>query len=158
MFADFVGPVETGRLTLRSEPALTESEILSLVVFGTVDGVNPAPAGAGGKGGATARAALSLGGGIAARGLTEAFDDLTGVRATARVDTTMPRNPRPEIQLHITPRVSIELARVIGTPPLYAPDKNLASIEWRVIRNWSLEATVGDRGTTRVDALWQKRY
>src|ERR1019366_6818351 len=37
VYADFNGPVKTGKLTLRSEPQKTQSEILSLILFGTTD-------------------------------------------------------------------------------------------------------------------------
>ena len=45
IFADFVGPVKTGKVNLRSEPPRPKNEILSLILFGTADGANAAPAG-----------------------------------------------------------------------------------------------------------------
>ncbi|HVH41679.1 MAG TPA: translocation/assembly module TamB domain-containing protein, partial [Labilithrix sp.] len=106
----------------------------------------------------TTKAAVGLGGGFVAQGLTEALDDLGGIQATARIDTTRSNNPRPEVELQLSPKVSLGFAHVIGTPPITEPDKNLANVEYRFRRNWSLETTFGDRGTTLLDAIWQKRY
>jgi translocation and assembly module TamB len=156
VLADFVGPVDTGRLNLRSEPARPQNEILALILFGTAEGMNARPP-PGREAGAGMQAAKTLGG-LAVEGLTAALQDLTGVRATARIDTSRARNPAPEIEMQISPRVSVEYSHVLGTPPLSRPDKNLVSFEWRISRRWSLETTVGDRGTVQMDAVWQKRY
>ena len=43
VYAEFVGPVATGKVNLRSEPPRPKGEILSLVLFGTADGANPTP-------------------------------------------------------------------------------------------------------------------
>src|SRR4029077_9307945 len=37
VYADFVGPLKTGKVKLRSEPSKPQSEILALVLFGTTD-------------------------------------------------------------------------------------------------------------------------
>jgi translocation and assembly module TamB len=158
IYADFVGPVTTGKVTLRSEPPRPKNEILAIVLFGTADGANPQPAPPGRQPDGTTKAAVGLGGGFVARGLTEALDDLAGIQATARIDTTRSNNPRPEVEFQISPKVSLSFAHVLGTPPITEPDKNLASMEYRFHRNWSLETTVGDRGTALLDAIWQKRY
>ncbi len=158
VFADFVGPVKTGKVNLRSEPPRPKNEILALVLFGTADGANPRPPPPGTRSDGTTKAAVGLGGGFVAQGLTEALDDLAGIQATARIDTTRSNNPRPEVEFQLSPRVSLGFAHVIGTPPITEPDKNLANVEYRFHRNWSLETTFGDRGTALLDAIWQKRY
>jgi translocation and assembly module TamB len=157
VFADFAGPVETGKVTLHSEPPRPNSEILSLILFGTADVVSAQPV-AGRRPDGTTRAAFGLGGAFVAQGLTAALDELAGIRATARIETTRANNPRPEVEVQLSPKVSLGFAHVIGTPPITEPDKNLASIEYRFHRNWSLETTFGDRGTALLDAIWQKRY
>jgi translocation and assembly module TamB len=159
VFADFVGPVKSGKVTLRSEPPRPENEILALILFGTADGANPTPQPSQQQGpDATTKAAVGLGGGIATEGLTEALDDLAGIQAQARIDTTSSNNPRPEIEFQVAPRVSIQFSHVLGEPPITQPDKNFATLEWRVFRNWSLETTFGDRGSSMFDGVWQKRY
>jgi hypothetical protein len=104
------------------------------------------------------RAATTLGGGFAAQGLTEALDDLTGLQATARIDTTRSRNPAPQIEVQLARRLSIAFEHILGTPPLSEPDTNLAIVDWRFHTNWSLETTVGDKGRIQTDAIWTKRY
>jgi translocation and assembly module TamB len=161
VFADFVGRAKTGKITLRSEPPRPQNEIVALVLFGTAEGASPRPAPAGSRpttGSTPTTAAVGLGGGFVAEGLTEAVDDLTGIRAQARIDTTQANNPRPEIDFQIARNVSLQLSHVIGNPPISRPDKNYATIQWRIGRMWSLETTFGDRGRALVDAIWQKRY
>lgn len=159
VYADFVGPVKTGKVNLRSEPPRPKSEILSLVLFGTADGANPTPPPAGKQPDGTQKAAMGIGGGFAAQGLTEALDDLAGIQATARIDTTSSRNPRPEVEFQISSKVSVAFSHVIGTPPVTEPpDKNLARLEWHFRNNWSFESTTGDRGRQLFDLIWTKRY
>jgi translocation and assembly module TamB len=156
VYADFVGPLKTGKVSLRSEPPLTKDEILALVVFGSAEGANPA--GAGDAQSSATSAAVGIGGGIAAQGLTQALDDLAGIQATARIDTTTNNNPRPELEVQISPKITIGYAHVVGNPPITQPDTNLGRFEWRFHARWSLATTVGDRGTALVDAIWQKHY
>src|SRR5262249_41031614 len=152
--ADFIGRAKTGKILLRSEPPRPQNEILALILFGTAEGANPGPAPAGSKPGGGETAAIGLGGGLVAQGLTEAIDDVTGIRAQARIDTTQANNPRPEIDFQIARNVSLELAHVIGDPPVSQPDRNYATIDWRVSRMWSIETTFGDRGRALVDVVW----
>jgi translocation and assembly module TamB len=158
VFVDYLGPVKTGKVTMRSEPPRPKNEILALVVFGTSDGANPTPAPPGKQADGTTKAAFGIGGGFAAQGLSEALDDLAGIQATARIDTTATNNPRPEVEVQVTSRVGVSFAHVIGTPPITEPDRNLASVELRVHRNWSVDVTVGDHGRATADAVWQRRY
>jgi translocation and assembly module TamB len=158
IYADFVGPVKTGKVNLRSDPARPKNEILAMILFGTADGANAAPPPPGRAPDGTTKAATSLGGGFAAQGLTEAMDDLTGIQATARIDTTRSANPAPEIEIQIARRISLAFEHILGTPPLSEPDTNLAIVDWRFRRNWSLETTLGDRGKVQTDAVWTKRY
>lgn len=158
VYADFVGPVKTGKVNLRSEPPRPKNEILAIILFGSADGANPTPARQGKASDGTAKAAVGLGGGMAAQGLNEALEDLGGIEANVRIDTTNSNNPRPEVELQIAPKIAVRFAHVIGTPPVTEPDKNLATVEWHFRPRWSLETTFGDRGTALLDAIWQKRY
>ena len=158
VYADFVGPVKTGKVNLRSDPPRPKNEILALILFGTADGANAAPPPPGRAPDGTTKAATSLGGGFAAQGLTEAMDDLTGIQATARIDTTRSANPAPEIEIQLARRISLAFEHILGTPPISEPDTNLAIVDWRFRKNWSLETTLGDRGKLAVDGVWTKRY
>ena len=103
--------------------------------------------------------AAGVGAGFASQGLTRALDDLIGVDVTARVDTTQSANPRPEVEVRVARDVSVSIAHVLGVPPPGSnPDRNLARIDFRLLRNWSLQTIVGDQGSTLLDLVWQYRY
>jgi translocation and assembly module TamB len=157
VLADFVGPLESGKLTLRSEPSRPKHEVFAMILFGTADGRGAAPA-ASRPAGSGATPAVGAGSALLAQGLTEAIDDLSGVRAQARVDTSRVSNPRPEVEVQLTRRITLELSHVLGTPPIAQPDKNYATVTFRVGGRWSVETTFGDKGHARVDAVWQTNY
>ena len=158
IYADFVGPVKTGKVTLRSDPGMPRNEVLAMILFGTADGANPSPTGSAGNTNGTTKAAASVGGGFATQGLTEGLDDLTGIQATAKIDTTRSANPAPQIEFQVARRISLAFEHVLGAPPISQPDVNLATVDWRFKKNWSLETTFGDKGLIQTDAVWQKRY
>jgi translocation and assembly module TamB len=157
--ADFVGPLKTGKVTLRSEPPYTKSEILSLILFGTTTGSTAAAAPGTTAASTGAQSAAGIGGGLATQGLNRALDDLTGLDVTARVDTTDAANPRPELEVRIARDITVAIAHVLGVPPPGTnPDRNLATVDWRFLRNWSLQTTFGDAGSSLLDLVWQYRY
>ncbi len=157
VFADYVGPLKTGKVSLRSEPARPQNEIVALIAFGTADGseatpyATPQPNGTGTQAGTAA-------GGFATAGLTQGLDKLTGVDITAKIDTSQ-ANPRPEVEVQIAKDISLQLAVVIGTPPPGTnPDTTYVTLDWRFLRQWSLETTFGDMGSSIADVVWQHRY
>ncbi|HSY20647.1 MAG TPA: translocation/assembly module TamB domain-containing protein [Polyangiaceae bacterium] len=156
ILADYVGPLKTGKVTLRSEPNRPQSEILAILAFGTADGstatpyATPSPD-AGTQAGTTV-------GGVAAGGLTQGLNKLTGVDITAKIDTNH-INPRPEVAVQIARDISLQLAVVLGTPPPGEnPDTTYVTVDWRFLRQWSLETTFGDMGSSIADVVWQHRY
>jgi translocation and assembly module TamB len=163
VFADFIGPLKTGKVTLRSEPALSQSEILALILFGTVD----AQASAASGGSPEASGAASIAGGAATApinralgGVNRMLDNfgLVGSAISTKIDTST-TNPRPEVEIQIARDISLQIAWVLGVPPPGTnPDTTLATLSWRFLRKWSLVTTVGDAGTSIVDLVWQKRY
>lgn len=157
VYADFVGPVRTGVVTLRSEPARTKSEIFALVVFGTADGMGGS-GGGGQKPGAATQAATTVAGSQVGRGIDKALDDIAGLETQTRIDTTNANNPKPELELFISRTVSLQFAHVLGTPPMSSPDVNLGTVKWRFAPRWSLATTFGDRGKAAVDTLWNYLY
>lgn len=155
VFADFIGTVANGRLKLRSEPALTQSEILSLVVFGQREG---ATAQSGQKTSGANRAA-SLGGGVVTQGLNKALSDISPVEITTRIDTTSGQNPRPEVGVAVTKDVSAAVSFRTGLPtPGQSPDRSLLKLDYRFRPRWAIETTLGDKGTSIVDLTWKYRY
>jgi translocation and assembly module TamB len=161
VYADFVGPLKTGKVTLRSDPVLPggQNDILALILFGTTE---PPPGSA--TGAATGGAGFA--GNVAAQPINKA---LTGVNKaldriglaggiSTNIDTST-ANPRPEVQVQIARDISLQVGWVVGTrAPGTNPDTTLATVSWRFLRRWSLATTVGDAGTSIVDLIWQHRY
>src|SRR5262249_10040982 len=116
IFADFAGPVKTGKITLRSEPPHSQDEILSILLFGSPEGAfgtSQAPARAEGQVAATA---TSIGGSFLAQGLNRALEGLTGADITTRVSTSEAGTPRPELVVQIAKNVSVQAVYNLGTP------------------------------------------
>lgn len=153
VFADFNGPLKTGKVTLHSEPAKSQNEILALILFGSADEAGGTATESGGV------QAASTAGGFATQGLNKAIADTTGLDATVRIDTSEQNNPKPEVQVQITRTIAIELQTVLGQPPYGDnPDTNFFQVEWRFAPRWSLNTTFGNKGSTILDVLWQYRY
>jgi translocation and assembly module TamB len=159
VIAEFLGPLKTGRITLRSEPSLSENEILSLILFGSSD----ASLGSGGDansgaGGDTAKG-VGMAGGVATQAINSAISGVTGDAVTTRVDTSESDNPRPDIGWQISHSIAAHFVVNLGLPaPGDNPDQELLMVDWRFIRNWMLEGTVGDAGSSLLDLSWRWRY
>jgi autotransporter translocation and assembly factor TamB len=113
IYAEFMGTVEKGKLLLRSDPALTQTEILSLVVFGTREGGD---ASKGSAAAGTVATAASVGGGVATQGINKALAEVSPVEITTRVNTSDSQDPRPEVAVAITNKVSATVWYRLGLP------------------------------------------
>jgi len=158
VYAEFSGTPSKGKLTLRSEPALTQDEILALILFGSPDGSFGAEAPKGQEAKAGVKAA-GMAGGVITQGLNKAISGLTTADITTRVDTSESNNPRPELAVQLSKKVSARLGYKLGVPaPGENPDRTELTLDWRFIKNWSLTAVVGDQGSTALDVVWRLRY
>lgn len=165
VFADFVGPLKTGVVTLRSEPAYSKTEILQLILFGTVESQGASGNNAANGSSSDLNAAGGVAGAAATAPVNRAIDHVLGnmglggtLGLAAKVDTSQV-TPRPEVEVQIAKDISIQMARIIGQPPPGAnPDTTLLIVNWRFLRSWTAETTLGNAGTTIVDLLWQHRY
>jgi translocation and assembly module TamB len=156
VFADYTGTAETGTLRLHSDPALEQSEILSLIAFGTREREDGSQ---GSSAAGAAGTAASAGGGVAAQGLNKIFSNITPVEITTRVDTSDSQDPRPEVAVAITDKVSASVGYRLGLPvPGQPSDRSTLRIEYRFRPRWLLETSVGDKGTSIVDLIWKLRY
>lgn len=154
IYAEFVGPVETGKLTLRSEPPLRDDQILSLLLFGTPDGNFGTSTGDGTVGGA----ALAAGGSLVTRGLNQELRRLTSFDVQTRIGEHQ-GEPRPEVIVQISPRLTAELAYTLSAPtPARAQERTYLTLDLRLFRNWSLSTTIGDAGSLLLELLWRFRY
>jgi translocation and assembly module TamB len=157
VYADFIGPLKTGKVTLRSEPARPRNEIVALILFGTADGSQSTPYASPSQNNETRVGTTA--GGFATEGLSKGLDQVTGMDIATKIDTSDSANPRPEVEVQIAKDISVQLAFVLGTPPPgMNPDTTYASIDWRFVRNWTLETTFGNLGSTIADVVWQYRY
>ena len=157
VLANYVGPVKTGKVTLSSEPPRPKNEIVQLILFGTADGSEATPYAS--KSPSTGTEAGTAVGGLATDGLSKGLDQLTGMDISAKVDTSDSSSPKADIELQVAKDISIQLAYVIVQPPPGDnPDLVYATIDWRFVRNWSLETTFGDAGSTFANMVWQYRY
>jgi translocation and assembly module TamB len=153
IYAEYTGTATEGKLTLRSEPPLSQDEILTLLMFGTPDG----SFGAGGTGNNLATA-VSVVGSTAAQGLNRALSKVTDLDVQARVDTSTGA-PRPELVLQLTPRIAARVTQALGEPsPGQSPDRTFVTIELRIASSWALSTMVGDRGASALDIIWRRRY
>jgi translocation and assembly module TamB len=154
VYANFIGPLKTGRVSLTSQPTLSQQEIVQLLLFGSVDGQRAQDPSA-----TTENSAIATAGGEAAQPLNHALDQIGLGAVTAKVDTSDSANPKPEVEVQVARDISVQLAIVLGIPPPGTnPDSTLLTVDWRFLRKWSLASTLGDKGTTIFDVLWQKRY
>jgi translocation and assembly module TamB len=154
VYAEYTGTATQGKLSLRSEPGLSQDEILTLLMFGTPDG----SFGAGSGSSDSLSTAVSVVGSTAAQGLNRALSKVTDLDVSARVDTSTGA-PRPELVLQLTPRVAAHVTQALGEPtPGQSPDRTFVTIELRLASAWSLSTTVGDRGASAFDMIWRRRY
>jgi translocation and assembly module TamB len=153
VYADFIGPLKTGKVTLRSEPPLSRNDIVQLLLFGTTDGQAAAAQGAPGT-----SSAEGVAGNIATQPLNRALSQFGLSAVSAKVDTSSV-NAKPEVEVQIAKSISVAVAQIIGQAPVGSnPDTTFLTIDWRFLRKWSLAATVGNADSTIVDLLWQYRY
>lgn len=151
VIADFVGPAASGKLSLRSEPSHSNSEILSLLLFGTADGKSQ-----GGSSSATATAASGAAG-VLSGGIGEALSKVTDVEVEATIESPDAQTTRPEVSARVSNNVTLEVGYNIA-PPTVKRDTILVSADVRLTQRWSFQLTEGDRQTTILDLLWQYRY
>ncbi|HEV8247031.1 MAG TPA: translocation/assembly module TamB domain-containing protein [Polyangiaceae bacterium] len=152
VYAEYTGTANDGKLTLSSEPPLTQDQVLSLLMFGNPDGTM------GSSSGDPAAAAFGVVGGTAARGLNRVLSKMTNLDIDARVDTST-GSARPELVMQLTPRLSAHLTRALGEPaPGQAPDRTFGMLDLRLTGRWSLQTMVGDRGASALDLIWRYRY
>ncbi len=155
VYADYSGTVKNGKIVLRSEPPLTQDEVLSLLLLGSPDGSLGGPSTGGASTAATAVGAV---GGAATQGLNKALSNISSLDVSTRVDTST-GSARPELVVQLSPKVSANITRAIGTPaPGQPPDMTFLTFDFRIRSRWSLSALVGDRGESGLDLIWRRRY
>ncbi|MFW5738932.1 MAG: translocation/assembly module TamB domain-containing protein [Myxococcota bacterium] len=155
VFADVTGPLRAPRIQFRSEPAMPQSEVLALLLFG------PQTQGAGttttGPQDGEGNAARDVGGGVASAGINMLLQDLSPVVST-RIDTSRGQSPSPTVVVQVSRDVTAEATYISDETSLDRSDRYLLTFDWRLLRQWSLRITRGNAGTSILDVLWQHRY
>ena len=98
-------------------------------------------------------------GGEVSQGLNKAISGVTGSDfISVRVDTSRAADPRSEVAFQVARDLSIQYQRLLQAPVGGNLDKQYVSVNWRFRRNWSWETTVGDKASTFLDLIWERRY
>jgi translocation and assembly module TamB len=156
IYADFTGPLKTGKVTLRSDPALPggQNDILSLILYGETQSALSGQA----TGSATSSfAAAGAAVGPVSQALSGLNRALTKTGLSARINTQQ-SNPMPEVQLQIARDISVRVGQIIGVPVFPNLDTTLVTLSWAIASRLNLSSTVGNTGSTVFDLVWQKRY
>lgn len=162
VWVEFSGPLKAKgsnaaepKLTLRSEPPYSNTEILSVLLFGRPD-PNQASAASGGGSRDSSGATVVTTGFVAGdvnkllskldEDLDYETDTLSGNRARQKIGHSF-FNRRLKVQVGYAP-----------TPTFREPDTTFAFLTWHFIPKWSVQGTVGNKGTSILDVLFQHRY
>jgi translocation and assembly module TamB len=149
--ARFTGTMQSGRLTLTSQPSLPENQILNLIAFGTPEG--PAAASTD-----ESRAAAGVVGDEVSQGVNALIGNVTSYDISTRLDTSH-EDVRPEVGVQLTEKIAVQLTLVPTQPsPGQRRDRTIVTLEYLFLPRWALETSVGDEGTSVLDLLWRYRY
>lgn len=156
VWVEFVGPLKTGKLTLRSEPPYSKNEILSVLLFGRPD-PNMAAPGQGNTQGAPGSGATAVGSGFVAGDLNRVLSELDE-NLDIETDTLSGNRTRTKLgRSFFDRRLKVQVGYAPGRT-YREPDSTYVFVNWQFIPKWSLQATRGDRGTSILDILFQHRY
>jgi translocation and assembly module TamB len=158
IYADFVGPLRTGVLTLRSEPLRPQNEILSILLLGSSDAGESVPGPAVQQDNGVQTAGTVLAGGAVTTSLNRVLSSVTPLDITTRVASDA-QGATPEVAVQIAPGVTAQISyRTRAPSPGEKPDRVFITLDWRFRRNWSVVTTLGDQQSSVLDLIWQYRY
>src|SRR5690606_26725013 len=106
VIARFLGPVQSGEMTLASEPPLPTDQIVSLLLFGDTAGLNGSTDSSGSSSDAQA---VAVGGSVATQGLNQALSRVEAVDISTRIDTAGSDSVRPEVVIQLTNSISAQV-------------------------------------------------
>ena len=147
IYADYVGPLRTGLLSLRSEPARSQSEVLATLLYGTGDDTIAAPGSSiRQEANRTNTAGALIAGSAMSTSVNRVLASVTPLDITTRV-TSDAQSPTPEVAIRVSPKRDRQVSYRTRPPTLgEKPDRVLVTLDWRFRRNWSVVTTVGDLG------------
>ncbi|MCC6644736.1 MAG: translocation/assembly module TamB domain-containing protein [Polyangiaceae bacterium] len=151
--ADVDGYLKDPRLRFRSDPPRSEGEIFGLLLFGrttSAAGVTQ-----------TGDQSLAVGTGVASNVLNSLLDpvEVFGRKIETRVDNTATRGTAIGVATEIRPRLWAQVdVSTAQQRERQNADVSALTLDWRFLPNWALRTTVGDRGSSQLELLWQYRY
>lgn len=174
VWAEFAGPLKRNQVSLRSDPPYSQTEILSVLLFGRPDpnAATSSPTGgaATASGGSssgqtdssknnqgTTTGTLAAGGAFFAAPLNQ---QLSRIDKELDVETdTTTAGARVKIgRSFFDRRLKVQVAPTIGSATYRDPDTVTIFLNWQFIPQWSVVAQRGDKGTSILDVLFQHRY
>lgn len=159
VYVEALGRLKLLKIRFRSEPARPESEVAALVLFGRDLSAQSGPGADSGNG---VNSSLAVGGGVASTVLNSLLDPVQvfGRRIETRVDTSSSHDTRLGVATEIRPNLwaQVDVSTTSQQNRVLTNDTTSITLDWRFRRAWSLKTSLGDRGSTSVDLVWQYRY
>jgi translocation and assembly module TamB len=158
LYAEYVGYLNEAKLRLRSEPAMPESQVLSILLFGRQ---MPSVAESRGNDQRNNPGGLAAGGGVASTVLNSLIDPVQvfGQRLETRVDTSSDSGTLLGVATELKPNLWGQVnVNTANQRTRQNQDVSSFTLDWRFHPNWSLRTTIGDRGSSVVDLIWKLRY
>jgi hypothetical protein len=157
VYAEAAGNLSDVKLRLRSDPPRPEGDVLSLVLFGRDQQVAATTTGS-----TDASGSLAVGGGVATTLINSLLEPVQvfGRRLETRVDTSSAMNTKFGVATEIRPNLwaQVDLITASQQTRLQNQDTSSLTLDWRFRPAWSLRTSLGDRGSSVVDLLWNFRY
>ncbi|MBX3232857.1 MAG: translocation/assembly module TamB domain-containing protein [Labilithrix sp.] len=156
VWVEFAGPLKTGTLTLRSEPAFSKNEILSILLFGQPDPNMARGSGTAQKG--SGAGATTIGTGLVASDLNRVLSEIDE-NLELETDTVGGNRTRTKVgRSFFDRRLKVQVGVAPGQTYYREPDTTFLFVNWQIVPKWSVVATAGNAGTSILDLLFQHRY
>lgn len=142
------GSARTPTLDLRSNPALEEADILSVLIFG-----KPANGLSSSEQVSLQTQAIQATAGYVASGLRQSIANKLGLDNLEFDMGQSIGQGRVRVGKYLIKDVYVSTSQQLGEK-----QEREASVEYQIDRQWQLKGSTTSRGTSGVDVLWQKRY
>ena len=142
------GTAHTPTLDLRSNPALEEADILSVLIFG-----RPANGLSSSEQASLQTQALQATAGYVASGLRQSIANKLGLDNLEFDMGQSIGQGRVKVGKYLIKDVYVSTAQQLGEK-----QEREVSVEYQIAPQWQLKGTTTSRGTSGVDVLWRKRY
>jgi translocation and assembly module TamB len=161
VFVNISGKFKAPVVSLRSEPARSNSEIVALMLFGAPDDLGSSSStgqeGFGQQAKNSETGEWVLGGAAVTTNVNKVLSSVSPLDISTRV-TSDAQSPTPEVAIRLSPKLTAEISyRTRAPAPFESQDRTFVTLDWRFRRNWSIATTLGQQ-TTVLDLIWRYRY